>query len=227
MILLHYVIRSQRFEWPVNHGSSSSNAPLKETLGNQSQANSLDFGGHSQLGYQPVIQFSPRIGHLHAGCAKDIKITFKSSDSKFMRKEMLNCVLSKISFDQPISEVKDWDDRITLIKWVNEVVQTSHQQTNGMASSLNDKQSELMNSSINLPGTVNNSVNGVIAVPAKQIVKRKVVEVEPEPRYTKSDETVLPLELYVSVNCDYSKYRCKTNAIRFKDTLMFQTRVFE
>ena len=35
------------------------------------------------------------------------------------------------------------------------------------------------------------------------------------------------LELFVTANCDYSKYRCKTNVIRFKDTLMFQTRVFE
>ncbi|RMZ93881.1 hydrocephalus-inducing -like protein, partial [Brachionus plicatilis] len=46
------------------------------------------------------------------------------------------------------------------------------------------------------------------------------------PKFTKSDETIQPLEIFVSANCDYSRYRCKTSSIRFKDTLMFQTRVY-
>ena len=81
-----------------------------------------------------------------------------------------------------------------------------------------------------MPGTVS-SLNGSIAqLPiqtTKQIVRKKVVDVEPEPKYTRVDEHVQPLELFISANCDYSRFRCKTNAIRFKDTLMFQTRVYE
>lgn len=61
----------------------------------------------------------------------------------------------------------------------------------------------------------------------KQVVKRKVVEVEPEPKYVKSDESTSPLELLINANCDYSRYRCRVNSIRFRDTLMFQTRIYE
>ncbi len=223
-----------RFEWPGVSQMTGSNSSIQQTresaLINQSQSNSIDLVGQSQNGNQPVITFSPRIGHLHAGCAKDVKITFKSNEAKFFRKELFSCNLTKISFDKPISEVKDWDDRITLIKWVNEIVLNA--QPSGMTSSLNEhpisvaqKYSEMNN----LPGAVNQSVNGPLmpAGPSKQIIRKKVVEIEPEPKYVKSDENTQPLELFVSANCDYSKYRCKTNVIRFKDTLMFQTRVFE
>lgn len=222
-----------RFEWPgVSQltGSNSNMQQTRESAAIQSQANSIDLGAQSQMGNQPVITFSPRIGHLHAGCAKDIKITFKSNETKFLRKELFLCNLTKISFDRPTSEVKDWDDRITLIKWVNEVVMNT--QPSGLASSLNEHPisvAQKFNDMNNLPGAVNQSVNGPILPtgPSKQIIRKKVVEIEPEPRYTKSDENVQPLELFVTANCDYSKYRCKTNVIRFKDTLMFQTRVFE
>ena len=62
---------------------------------------------------------------------------------------------------------------------------------------------------------------------AKQVIRKKVIEVEQEPRHLKSDENIQPMDLFLSVNCDYCRFRCKTNAIRFKDTLMFQTRVYE
>lgn len=52
-----------------------------------------------------VVQFSPRLGHLHAGCAKDITVTFRSSEPRFLRNELAQCLLTKISFQQPIDEV--------------------------------------------------------------------------------------------------------------------------
>ena len=111
--------------------------------------------------------------------------------------------------------------------------------SNGFSSSLNDQTlttqrqvSELGN----LLGTTggqnqNTSIQSDAAATAnrntKQIILKKVVEVEQEPRHVKSDETIQPMDLFLSVNCDYCRFRCKTNVIRFKDTLMFQTRVFE
>lgn len=56
--------------------------------------------------------------------------------------------------------------------------------------------------------------------------KKKVIEVEPEPPFTPIDESTRDLELLVSGLCDYSKMKCKIESIHFKDTLMFQTRVF-
>ena len=84
--------------------------------------------------------------------------------------------------------------------------------------------------SVNLPGSVmqrNASQATHTSAPGKQIVRRKVVEVEPEPRHARSEEAVPALELFVSASCDFSRYRCRTSAIRFKDTMMFQTRVYE
>ncbi len=105
-------------------------------------------------------------------------------------------------------------------------------QPSGLASSLNEHPvsvAQKLTELNNLPGVVNQSLNGSLLPPgpSKQIIRKKVVEIEPEPRYIKSEENTQPLELFVTANCDYSKYRCKTNVIRFKDTLMFQTRVFE
>ncbi len=58
-------------------------------------------------------------------------------------------------------------------------------------------------------------------------MRRKVIEVEPEPRHQRSEEASSPLELFLSATCDYAKYKCRTGSVRFKDTLMLQTRVYE
>lgn len=57
--------------------------------------------------------------------------------------------------------------------------------------------------------------------------KKKVVETEPEPTFTDFPDSSRNIELLVSANADFCKYGCKTESVHFKDTLMFQTRVFE
>ena len=178
--------------------------------------------------HNAAIQFSPRVGHLHAGCAKDITVTFKSLEPKQMKRELFNCVLTKINFEQPVNEVKDWDDRLSQVKWVNDVVLVQSSSLLNSAfnadqinSSLTlNQQRQLTELGANLPGSVSSA-------PIKQTIRKKVIEMEPEPKHTKVDEQVQPMELYISANCDYCKYKCRTNVIRFKDTLMFQTRVYE
>ena len=63
--------------------------------------------------------------------------------------------------------------------------------------------------------------------PPTRLAKKKVVETEPEPSYTEVSESARTVELLVSANADFSKVKCKTEAIHFRDTLMFQTRVYE
>jgi hypothetical protein len=206
--------------------------------------------------------FTPRLGHLHAGCAKDITITFKSTEPRIVKREIYNCHLTKIHFEQSINDVKDWDDRMKQVRWVNEMaplpasqnqpnVATTApsnaalpQQTNINVNTSNNLNNSLMNlnDSINMATTTTaaggqsslgnhnqtqNQNSLSIQTPGRQIIRKKIVEVETEPKHVKSDEPMQNLDLFLSVNCDYSKYRCKTNAIRFKDTLMFQTRVYE
>lgn len=88
-----------RFEWQelAIQGSNltGANAPLSDPIN----------GGLPASTSSPIVQFSPRIGHLHAGCVKDIAVTFKSSEPKFLKNELVKCILAKISFEQPIDEV--------------------------------------------------------------------------------------------------------------------------
>ena len=55
---------------------------------------------------------------------------------------------------------------------------------------------------------------------------KKIVETEPEPPFTEVAESSRSLDLLVSVNADYCKFKCKAESVHFKDTLMLQTRVY-
>ena len=61
---------------------------------------------------------------------------------------------------------------------------------------------------------------------APRPTKKKIIEVEPEPPYTALEDSGKELEMLVSAVCDHAKYKCKVERVHFKDTLMFQTRVF-
>ena len=156
------------------------------------------------------LSFSPRVGHLHCNCAKDIAVTFKSSEPKYMKKELINCLLTKITFEHPINEIKDWDDRMTVIKWVNEIV-------------LNNN----ITNDINRPSSATTSSIIGTHTSKSHTIKKKITETEIEPQYSKYDDSIQSLQLYISANCDYSRYKCSSHVVRFKDTLMFQTRIFE
>lgn len=57
--------------------------------------------------------------------------------------------------------------------------------------------------------------------------KRKVVETEPEPPHIEVADSARTVELLVNATADYSKFKCKVDSIHFRETLMFQTRVYE
>lgn len=54
-----------------------------------------------------------------------------------------------------------------------------------------------------------------------------MVETEPEPPSMEVPDSARNIELLVSVVSDYSKCKSKVESIQFKDTLMFQTRVYD
>ena len=56
--------------------------------------------------------------------------------------------------------------------------------------------------------------------------KRKLVDTEQEPSFNVISGTASEIELFVSVAADYAKYELSTNKVFFKDTLMFQTRMY-
>ncbi|KAJ3206444.1 hypothetical protein HDU82_004517 [Entophlyctis luteolus] len=56
---------------------------------------------------------------------------------------------------------------------------------------------------------------------------RKLVEQSPEPLYEQVGPPLAEKTLLLSANADYSTFECDVNSIKFKSTLMFQTRVYK
>ncbi|XP_077975805.1 hydrocephalus-inducing protein homolog isoform X2 [Styela clava] len=57
--------------------------------------------------------------------------------------------------------------------------------------------------------------------------KKKVVETEAEPEHTVIEGSSRSLDLALCANVNYAKFNCQTEIINFKDTLMFQARVYD
>ncbi|NXQ26120.1 HYDIN protein, partial [Alaudala cheleensis] len=63
------------------------------------------------------FQFSPKVGHLHPGCAKDITVTLKSDVPVTFRRHLVKCKVTKINFELPQRQVPDWDDQMSIVTW--------------------------------------------------------------------------------------------------------------
>ncbi|XP_049719569.1 hydrocephalus-inducing protein homolog isoform X3 [Elephas maximus indicus] len=153
------------------------------TITNHSHVNVIRF----EWPVLATLSFSPQVGHLHPGCAKDIVVTLKSDLPIILKKMGVKCKLSKIVFQLLADQVPDWDDRMRTVKWVDVLRNT--------------------------PGTFT--------------TKRKVIETDPEPAHTILEENYRELRLQISANVDFASYRCQTSDVCFKETLVYQTRVFE
>ncbi|XP_078527074.1 hydrocephalus-inducing protein homolog isoform X2 [Lissotriton helveticus] len=153
------------------------------TMTNRSKSDVMRF----EWPADPPVRFSPQVGHLHLGCAKDIAVTLESDVPITLNKALFNCQLARISFPIPADQVPDWDDRLRTVKWVD----------SGRSSTTQ------------LP------------------IKKKVVETDPEPAHTVYDGSSRELGLHISGTIDYAQFTCRTENVQFKDTLLFQTRVYE
>ncbi|XP_056138426.1 hydrocephalus-inducing protein homolog [Lampris incognitus] len=63
--------------------------------------------------------------------------------------------------------------------------------------------------------------------PRQQPVKEKVIKMDPEPSCSVLEDSKREKELHVSAVCDYAKFSCNADSIRFKDTMLYQTRLFQ
>ncbi|XP_068026157.1 hydrocephalus-inducing protein-like [Melanerpes formicivorus] len=64
------------------------------TIANRSRGQALRF----QWLPEPPFHFCPQVGHLHAGCAKDITVTLQSEVEVTFKKHPVKCQVSRISF---------------------------------------------------------------------------------------------------------------------------------
>ncbi|XP_066051026.1 LOW QUALITY PROTEIN: hydrocephalus-inducing protein homolog [Chamaea fasciata] len=63
------------------------------------------------------FQFSPKVGHLHPGCAKDITVTLKSDVPATFRRHLVKCKVTEINFELPGGEVQDCDNKMRIVTW--------------------------------------------------------------------------------------------------------------
>lgn len=64
------------------------------------------------------VQFSPRVGHLRAGCSKDMTATLKVDKPLTLSEHEVKCRVVRIAYDRSASDVADWDDRLKTVKWI-------------------------------------------------------------------------------------------------------------
>ncbi|KAM6409238.1 hydrocephalus-inducing protein homolog [Rhynochetos jubatus] len=156
--------------------------PVTFTITNRSRVEAMRF---EWLADTP-FHFSPQVGHLHAGCAKDITVTLKSDMVVALRMHPVKCKVARISFQLPPEQVTDWDDRLRTVKWVDATRDPA----------------------------------------ATWPVKKKVIETDPEPAHTVLEKSRREVELRLSAVVDYAEFKLDTDMIQFKETLLFQTRMF-
>lgn len=59
------------------------------------------------------------MGHLHAGCSKEVIVTFSSSKAVTLSQLQMRCKVCQVEFQQPVEEVADWDDRHKMVHWLS------------------------------------------------------------------------------------------------------------
>ncbi|XP_049928998.1 hydrocephalus-inducing protein homolog isoform X2 [Epinephelus moara] len=67
----------------------------------------------------PHVIFSPQVGHLHAGCSKEVNVTFCSNQPVTLKSQLMTCRVSQVEFQQPLEQVADWDDRQRTVQWLS------------------------------------------------------------------------------------------------------------
>ncbi|XP_074783220.1 hydrocephalus-inducing protein homolog isoform X2 [Athene noctua] len=85
------------------------------TITNRSRAEAMRF---EWLAGAP-FHFSPQVGHLHSGCAKNITVTLRSDVAVAFRKHPVRCKVARIALQLPPEQVPDWDDCLRTVKWVD------------------------------------------------------------------------------------------------------------
>ena len=65
------------------------------------------------------------MGHLHAGCSKEVTVTFSSGQPVTLNSQPMRCKVCQVEFQQPLEQVADWDDRQRTVQWLSTSKQAS------------------------------------------------------------------------------------------------------
>ena len=176
----------------------------------------------------PSLSFIPTTGHIKPNSSKDITLSFSSAKPISLKAQRVVGKICRINYPCPMAEVSDWDDSMKSIHWVN-VLPPGSSPTNPMSleeTSYSSTSASALATSTTAetakPPVTAMSGPARISTPAK----KRVEEVEKEPSHATIDDTSRDLEILVTGLIDNTKYECSIKSIKFKDTLMYQTRLY-
>ncbi|XP_049580395.1 hydrocephalus-inducing protein homolog [Syngnathus scovelli] len=95
----------------LSFGYCSVACPVKEsfTLTNHSSSNQVvRFEWPAD---DSNLSFSPQVGHLHAGCSKEVTVIFCAKARVILTRQQISCKICQVTFQQPLDQVADWDDQ--------------------------------------------------------------------------------------------------------------------
>ncbi|CAH8565959.1 unnamed protein product [Heterobilharzia americana] len=184
----------------------------------------------------PVLQFRPSEGHLHVNQSKRIEITFKPSGSSItLKSQSIKCNLHRILVPIPEGCTKpvDWDDTKQIIRWVD----APGEKVNGPESTNRSMATTVTTTTTTTTTTTSpdNSQEQKCQLnadygPASDVVRRKqkLIEIESEPNYEEISDRPdpKPLELFISGVADFVQYKCEVTRIDFKETHIFEKRIY-
>ncbi|KAM6936867.1 hydrocephalus-inducing protein homolog [Xenentodon cancila] len=75
----------------------------------------------------PCVVFSPQLGHLHAGCSKEVTVSFRTSQPVTLKNQPMRCKVCQVEFPLPVEQVADWDDRQKTVQWQSSSKQHSEE----------------------------------------------------------------------------------------------------
>lgn len=71
-----------------------------------------------------LLRFRSQVGHIHAGCSKEVTVTFCASKPVNLSSRLIKCKICLVEFQQPLEQVIDWDDRQKTVQWLDSPEQT-------------------------------------------------------------------------------------------------------
>jgi len=69
-----------------------------------------------------VLALSPRRGHVQPGRSKDVTASLLVDRPLTLAQREIKCRVVRIDYDQPATELVDWDDRLKTVKWISAAV---------------------------------------------------------------------------------------------------------
>ncbi|XP_063716545.1 hydrocephalus-inducing protein homolog isoform X4 [Symsagittifera roscoffensis] len=168
------------------------------------------------------LKFSPAEGHLHPSCSKDVTAVFSSDSPVQLDRQQIQIKANMIEFTAPMEEVRDWDDRQKVVKWVDAVAPKSASST---AMQKDQQDGNTSKAAKNKKGAANEKEMSQPELQGPR--KKKVTELKAEPEHTLVEGGQRDIAATVSALCGYSKFKSKTSSIAFQHTMMFQSRKYE